>query len=403
MNIQQKLLKEFKVTSLPMRKFGMFSGFFGRKTSPVKKFSSERARINDEIITQEAGRNEEYYGDRIDPSNTFYYSKQVLADYEKKCLKEYPQIKNKLKTYIDAYKQEDQVILKDFIQKGYLEAVTPMSYSEQQDIIQILAQEKGEESDYDSDVDVEEEVRFNRRLFNYIKIQEQSELPKMRPEDEGKKTLFIEMDDLLIHTFIPDENIGYVTNSASKDPEKTLFLEEAKLNILYYERDHLYEFLEYIDKNFEPILFTSSQKVYADFVTQQFDPENNLFRHKLYQNSCFMLDKKDEDIFEFIKDVNQFIDGDNADSLIKSSSIKRSAKNCLLLDVKPLNFILNPNNVIPWEEYTADYMYSDKNLKDPFLEMLMDDLEEFKDTDDVRKMSRKKFNIVDNLYSSKLV
>lgn len=166
-----------------------------------------------------------------------------------------------------------------------------MSFEKQQEIIQVLAQEKGDESDYDSDVDVEEEVRFNRRLFNYIKIQDQWTLPEMRDEDVGRKTLFIEIDDLLIHTYIPDENVGYITNAASQDPTRTLFLEEAKLNVLYYERDYLYEFLEYIDQNFEPILFTTSQKLYADFVIKQFDPEDRLFRYKLYQNSCYVLEK----------------------------------------------------------------------------------------------------------------
>ena len=109
--------------------------------------------------------------------------------------------------------------------------------------------------------------------------------------------------------------------------------------------------------------------------------------------------------------MNQFIDLDGANSThITSpdggeapSSFKRSAKTSLLLDTKPLNYILNPDNVIPWEEYTADYMYSDKNLKDMFLSMLMEDLEQFKEADDVRKLSRDKFQIVDNLYSSKLV
>jgi hypothetical protein len=53
--------------------------------------------------------------------------------------------------------------------------------------------------------------------------------------------------------------------------------------------------------------------------------------------------------------------------------------------------------------FTADYMYSDPKLKDIFLEQLMDDLEQFKVADDVRKLSRKKFRIMENLYSSKLV
>ncbi|CAI2371182.1 unnamed protein product [Moneuplotes crassus] len=402
MNIRRNIAKDLRLIRLPNQSFGIFSGFSGNRNKPRKIYNSERERIDDDIKTHEQLKEEQYYGDRRELQNDFHYGIQVLKEYEKEALMKNPHLKNKLQTYIDSYKKEDQAVVKDFIKKGYLEEVTPMSFKEQKEIIQILAQEKGEESDYDSDVDVEEEVRFNRRLFNYIKIQDQVELPQMRPEDEGRKTLFIEIDDLLIHTFIPDENIGYVANSASKDPDRTLFLEDARLNILYYERDNLYEFLEYIDKNFEPILFTSSQKLYADYIVKQFDPEDSLFRHKLYQNSCYMLEKKDEDIFEFIKDINQFIDAESP-NFASVSPVKRSAKNSLLLDTKPLSYILNPSNVIPCEEFTADYMYSDKKLKDMFLNMLMEDLEEFKEADDVRKLSRKKFRIIDNLYSSKLV
>ena len=158
-------------------------------------------------------------------------------------------------------------------------------------IVRILAQEKGDESDYDSDVEIDDIVRFNRRIFSLIKIQDQLDLTTQHPADVGRKTLFIELDDLLIHTFIPDENIGYIQNSASRDPDKTLFIEEAKLNILYYERPNLYTFLEYINDNFEPILFTTSQKLYADFIIDQFDPDNTIFRHRLYQNSCYILEK----------------------------------------------------------------------------------------------------------------
>jgi len=119
----------------------------------------------------------------------------------------------------------------------------------------------------------------------------------------------------------------------------------------------------------------------------------------------------DEDIFEFIKDTNQFMnqEGEKPGLLPNDldnksmTNFKRSAKTTILLDTKPLNYILNPTNVIPWEEFTADYMYSDSKLQDMFLTMLMEDLEQFKNADDVRKLSQEKFKIVDNLYSSKLV
>lgn len=114
---------------------------------------------------------------------------------------------------------------------------------------------------------------------------------------------------------------------------------------------------------------------------------------------------------EFIKDITQFLDieAETEPKMIPDNrkqpqlSNKRNVRTSLLLDTKPLNFILNPDNCIPCEKYTADYMYSDPTIKDDFLLQLIDDLEEFKAADDVRPLSRKKFNVIQNLHSSKLV
>ena len=68
------------------------------------------------------------------------------------------------------------------------------------------------------------------------------------------------------------------------------------------------------------------------------------------------LRNKDEDLLEFIKDITQFLDIDPAESKEDKSEVKtdrvikenkRDPKTSLLLDVKPLNYILNPDNVIP--------------------------------------------------------
>lgn len=275
----------------PKRKFGILKDVYGTVRTKDGKVLTAQQRL-ERGWKQEHDRLKEKYVDTKTPaSSPYYYSPQYLEKFEKYCLDNFPAAKPQLQAYINEYKKQDADLIKDFIKKGHLQEITPMSFEDQQNIVKILAQEKGDESDYDSDVPVDDEVRFNRRLFNYIKIQDRLELPPMREEDKDKKTLFIEIDDLLIHTFIPDENVGYIANSASKDPDKTLFLKEARLNILYYQRDYLKEFLEYIDKNFEPILFTTSQSLYADYVINQFDPEDKIFRHRLYQNSCYMLEK----------------------------------------------------------------------------------------------------------------
>ena len=124
------------------------------------------------------------------------------------------------------------------------------------------------------------------------------------------------------------------------------------------------------------------------------------------------LRNKDEDLLEFIKDITQFLDIDPDESKEDKSEVKtervikenkRDPKTSLLLDVKPLNYILNPDNVIPWPIYKADYIYTKIKEKDDFFLQLIDDLEEFKQAEDVRVLSRDKFKILQNLKSSKLI
>jgi len=42
------------------------------------------------------------------------------------------------------------------------------------------------------------------------------------------------MEDLFYHSYIPDENLGYLTNSATIEPTARLFLPEHKLTVWYY-------------------------------------------------------------------------------------------------------------------------------------------------------------------------
>ena len=95
-------------------------------------------------------------------------------------------------------------------------------------------------SDYESDVDevatatrgsrkegeMFGEYAFRRdRIFKYLTIQDKLvNIPNV--EQEGKLTLFMELDDVLLHTFICDENFGYIANPASKTPEHEFFVKE---------------------------------------------------------------------------------------------------------------------------------------------------------------------------------
>ena len=56
----------------------------------------------------------------------------------------------------------------------------------------------------------------------------------------------MELDDALLHTYICDENTGYMAKPTFKDPEHEFMLKEVRLPILVYERDYLHDFIDYL-------------------------------------------------------------------------------------------------------------------------------------------------------------
>ena len=66
----------------------------------------------------------------------------------------------------------------------------------------------------------------------------------------------------------------------------------------------------------------------------------------IYQNGCYIFEIQEENTLFLIKDISQF----------RNRNIKRS----LLLDPKPTNFMMTPENCIPVDEYTSEG-YNPKN------------------------------------------
>jgi TFIIF-interacting CTD phosphatase-like protein len=114
------------------------------------------------------------------------------------------------------------------------------------------------------------------KIFQYLTIQDKNvALPDLKAEDQGKLTLYIEPDNVLLTTFICNENFGYISNPASKDPEHEFFLKEINQPVLVYMRDHWEEFVEYLRLNedwIEPIIYTSALHPYTRYLMQIIDP-----------------------------------------------------------------------------------------------------------------------------------
>ena len=76
----------------------------------------------------------------------------------------------------------------------------------------------------------------------------------------------------------------------------------------------------------------------------------------------------------------------------------------VLLDSKPTNFMMTPENCMPVFEYTAEYSSSDKNnMVDPHLLNLIDEIDEIKDLEDIRPALKERFGVRQILKNSKLI
>ena len=75
----------------------------------------------------------------------------------------------------------------------------------------------------------------------------------------------------------------------------------------------------------------------------------------------------------------------------------------MLLDSKPTNFMMTPENAIPVFEYTAEYQSKSADDKDRHLLALMEELDEIKDLEDVRVALSEKYNVRQLLKNSKLI
>mmetsp|Transcript_913 Transcript_913/g.1255 ORF Transcript_913/g.1255 Transcript_913/m.1255 type:complete len:104 (+) Transcript_913:883-1194(+) len=100
--------------------------------------------------------------------------------------------------------------------------------------------------------------------------------PIYTEKPNGGMTLFLELDDVILNTFICDENTGYIAKPTFKDPEHEFMLNEVRLPILVYERDHMEDFLKYLQdvkSEVETVVFTRAERIYVDALLKIVDPD----------------------------------------------------------------------------------------------------------------------------------
>jgi 2-hydroxy-3-keto-5-methylthiopentenyl-1-phosphate phosphatase len=90
----------------------------------------------------------------------------------------------------------------------------------------------------------------------------------------------MEIDDVLFHTYIYDENFGFMADPAPRDPEHYLKFGDKEIPIKVYMRDNWEKFIEFLKENkneIEPIVYTSGIPEYTNMLMDIIDPKKEVF------------------------------------------------------------------------------------------------------------------------------
>jgi Dullard-like phosphatase family protein len=161
-------------------------------------------------------------------------------------------------------------------------------------------------------------VQYGLKLISYFPIENDFEkqirekkicLCKEKNFDINKKTLVVDMDETLIHGDV-DFQFKY-----HDEILKFNFGNENDILIPLIIRPHLFEFLDYASENFNLIVFTASDKNYANSILNFIEKKKKYFIKRLFRDSCVYLNPgisiKDLRIFSDVT-LNNIILVDNS-------------------------------------------------------------------------------------------
>lgn len=220
---------------------------------------------------------------------------------------------------------------------------------------------QGQEQDMDEDYALEED-EFDPFLFikNLPPLPPRKNVKVCLPKKSKKAppiSLALDLDETLVHCSVQPMERAELTFSVN-------------FNGMDYEvyvrtRPHLKEFLETVSEWFEVIIFTASQKVYADKLLNILDPERKHIHHRVFRDSCVCVEGN------YLKDL---------------TVLGRELKKVAIVDNSVQAFGFQLDNGIPIESWFDQD--DDQELLNliPFLKTL-------KDVNDVRPLIRNTFRL----------
>lgn len=214
-----------------------------------------------------------------------------------------------------------------------------------------------------NDEDEIEDEEFNPYLFIKSLPEYSSVVPRphskicLPPKDPSSPplTLVLDLDETLVHCTvepIPDADMIFPVT-----------FNGIQYRVHVRTRPYLMQFLAAVSKKFEVVVFTASQKVYANELLKRIDPDSKYIQHRIFREACLLVEGN------YLKDLNV---------------LNRNLAKSVLVDNSPHAFGYQVDNGIPIESWFDDPGDSELLKLEHFLETLHG-------VNDVRAVVRSKF------------
>ena len=206
-------------------------------------------------------------------------------------------------------------------------------------------------------------------------------LPPLNILNSNKKTLVLDLDETLIHSYFDRPP------PRSPDISFDIFIDKKKIHVDTIIRPGVNQFLENLEKFYEIIIFTASLSQYANPVLDFIDKKGSC-KFRLYREHCCCC-------------INEF--GNNFIKDLKK--LNRDLKNLIIIDNNPKSFILNKENGIPIKTWIEDLNDKELYKLEPYLIFLgnnkIDDVRFFlKNINSGNSLDYDKFDILIKEYNT---